>query len=146
MRIRRWPVDSPHWWRVTRKKFPFDDLIMVELEVKMSIPIRSSAAEMFTKLQIDWKTLNTDLSPSRLLKISRYNTETDPRVIHWNGKVVIMTNVLTLAALEVVKWQLPMMTISSKYPFFCLSVWGGAACTICAVIIRCVKCQVKTWV
>ena len=27
--IHRWPVNSPHKWPVTRKKFPFDDVIMV---------------------------------------------------------------------------------------------------------------------
>ena len=27
--IRRWPVNSPHKWPVTRKMFPFDDVIMV---------------------------------------------------------------------------------------------------------------------
>ena len=26
--IRRWPVNSPHKWPVTRKMFPFDDVIM----------------------------------------------------------------------------------------------------------------------
>ena len=26
--IHRWPVDSPHKWPVTRKMFPFDDVIM----------------------------------------------------------------------------------------------------------------------
>ena len=27
-RIHRWPVNSPHKWPVTRKNFPFDDVIM----------------------------------------------------------------------------------------------------------------------
>ena len=27
--IHRWPVNSPHKWPVTRKKFPFDDVIML---------------------------------------------------------------------------------------------------------------------
>ena len=27
--IRRWPVNSPHKWPVTRKMFPFDDVIMI---------------------------------------------------------------------------------------------------------------------
>ena len=26
--IHRWPVNSPHKWQVTRKMFPFDDVIM----------------------------------------------------------------------------------------------------------------------
>ena len=28
--IHRWPVNSPHKWPVTRKMFPFDDVIMVQ--------------------------------------------------------------------------------------------------------------------
>ena len=32
--IHRWPVNSPHKWPVTRKMFPFDDVIMlVPIEV-----------------------------------------------------------------------------------------------------------------
>ena len=27
--IHRWPVNSPHIWPVTRKMFPFDDIIMI---------------------------------------------------------------------------------------------------------------------
>ena len=27
--IHRWPVNSPHQWPVTRKMFPFDDVIMI---------------------------------------------------------------------------------------------------------------------
>ena len=30
--IHRWPVNSPHKWPVTRKLFPFDDVIMCHLE------------------------------------------------------------------------------------------------------------------
>ena len=29
--IHRWPVDSPHKWSVTRKMFPFDDVIMHDI-------------------------------------------------------------------------------------------------------------------
>ena len=32
--IHRWPVDSPHKWPVTRKMFPFDDVIM-DTEMQM---------------------------------------------------------------------------------------------------------------
>ena len=29
--IHRWPVNSPHKWPVTRKMFPFDDVIMISM-------------------------------------------------------------------------------------------------------------------
>ena len=41
--IRRWPVNSPHKWSVTRKMFPFDDVIM------------SRARDVFPQLQLGTK-------------------------------------------------------------------------------------------
>ena len=35
--IHRWPVNFPHKWLVTRKMFPFDDVIMVQ-ENKLVAP------------------------------------------------------------------------------------------------------------
>ena len=34
--IHRWPANSPHNWPVTRKIFPFDDVIMSKLVVNLS--------------------------------------------------------------------------------------------------------------
>ena len=34
--IHRWPVNSPHKWPVTRKMFPFDDVIMLMMDVYMA--------------------------------------------------------------------------------------------------------------
>ena len=31
--IHRWPMNSPHKWPVTRKMFPFDDVIMVKIKM-----------------------------------------------------------------------------------------------------------------
>ena len=33
--IHRWPVKSPHKWPVTRKMFPFDDVIMSNINTSM---------------------------------------------------------------------------------------------------------------
>ena len=33
--IHRWPVNSPHKWPVTRKMFPFDDVIMIITALKL---------------------------------------------------------------------------------------------------------------
>ena len=35
--IHRWPVNSPHKWPVTRKMFPFDDVIMQSITVATNI-------------------------------------------------------------------------------------------------------------
>ena len=35
--IPRWPVKSPHKWPVTRKMFPFDDVIMVMMFIHCSV-------------------------------------------------------------------------------------------------------------
>ena len=37
--IHRWPVNSPHKWPVTRKMFPFDDVIMDILTSQTSIDV-----------------------------------------------------------------------------------------------------------
>ena len=34
--IHRWPVNSPHKWPVTRKMFPFDDIIMYSASIRES--------------------------------------------------------------------------------------------------------------
>ena len=34
--IQRWPVNSPHKWSVTRKLFPFDDVIMIRHPICLS--------------------------------------------------------------------------------------------------------------
>ena len=34
--IHRWPVNSPHKWPVTRKMFPFDDVIMISYQNRKS--------------------------------------------------------------------------------------------------------------
>ena len=41
--IHRWPVNSPHKWPVTRKMFPFDDVIMPDaindpIQVTLQVP------------------------------------------------------------------------------------------------------------
>ena len=36
--IHRWPVNSPHKGPVTRKMFPFDDVIMLHLDLSLSLP------------------------------------------------------------------------------------------------------------
>ena len=37
--IHRWPVNSPHKWPVTRKMFPFDDVIMRQTETLLLLPV-----------------------------------------------------------------------------------------------------------
>ena len=70
--IHRWPVNSPHKWPVTRKIFPFDDVIMPtprllihhhtkSSETKMQIETRSWSIEVFVILSL--KTLSLLLQP-----------------------------------------------------------------------------------
>ena len=40
--IHRWPVNSPHKWPVTRKMFPFDDVIMNEVAHVIHMELRES--------------------------------------------------------------------------------------------------------
>ena len=41
-RIHRWPVNSPHTGPVTRKMFPFDDVIMLEARAKAASAMAST--------------------------------------------------------------------------------------------------------
>ena len=42
--INRWPVNSPHKWPVTRKMFPFDNVIMV-LDIEKNFVLICTAAD-----------------------------------------------------------------------------------------------------
>ena len=45
--IHRWPVNSPHKGPVTRKMFPFDDVIMLQLDLSLSLPHISQSERKF---------------------------------------------------------------------------------------------------
>ena len=51
--IHRWPLNSPHKWPVTRKMFPFDDVIMVMRIIQLSTWV----------LNFVWPTLQRRLTP-----------------------------------------------------------------------------------
>ena len=42
--IHRWPVNFPHKWPVTRKIFPFDDVIMVMAQIRQDVSVAYSKA------------------------------------------------------------------------------------------------------
>ena len=48
--IHRWPVNSPHKWPVTRKMFPFDDIIM-----------KSKYIFIFTTINSTWQVLKDSI-------------------------------------------------------------------------------------
>ena len=48
--IHRWPVNSPHKWPVTRKMFPFDDVIMQTTRITIRV------LDMHFKFQAIWPT------------------------------------------------------------------------------------------
>ena len=45
--IHRWPVNSPHEWPVTRKMFPFDDVIMQYGGPKLPYTVKSVFREWY---------------------------------------------------------------------------------------------------
>ena len=47
--IHWWPVNSPHEWPVTRKMFPFDDVIMHQLlvDTRYVLPIKAGITGLF---------------------------------------------------------------------------------------------------
>ena len=50
-RIHRWPVNSPHKWPLTRRMFPFDDVIMVSLKPS-TYPAQDSTATDYAIITI----------------------------------------------------------------------------------------------
>ena len=51
--IHRWPVNSPHKWPVTRKMFPFDDVIMFQPNASKRITLTSHWHGAWNHQQID---------------------------------------------------------------------------------------------
>ena len=61
--IHRWPVNSQHKWPVTRKMFPFDDVIMTSFMLSYSGKIREYiyVFKHFSTLKLVWVVLDNDL-------------------------------------------------------------------------------------
>ena len=62
--IHRWPVNSPHKGPVTRKMFPFDDVIMrrsrgrpLIIWIAQRVPIRSGASPQLNRLTACWENM-----------------------------------------------------------------------------------------
>ena len=55
--INRWPVNSPHKWPVTRKMFPFVDVIMIYFFI--SIVIRVHLLNDYKNVTAVWRNLHT---------------------------------------------------------------------------------------
>ena len=55
-RIHRWPVNFPHKWPVTRKMFPYDDVIMSTLNINKctSNKLLDGVSARFTLLHNSW--------------------------------------------------------------------------------------------
>ena len=52
--IHRGPVNSPHKWPVTRKMFPFDDVIMIQISYLIASPRRQTTVQCrFNVVQYD---------------------------------------------------------------------------------------------
>ena len=60
--IHRWPVNSPHKWPVTRKMFPFDDVIMLSSVNDLGITKQFQQVVWYSRLTI-WQPLNVSFSP-----------------------------------------------------------------------------------
>ena len=57
--MHRWPVNSPHKWPVTRKIFPFDDVIMIYVDMVVRVGVHSrlcvSARTVFPCVDLYYK-------------------------------------------------------------------------------------------
>ena len=58
--IHRGPVNSPHKWPVTRKMFPFDDVIMDYQDIEAETKWPPFRRRPFQKHFLDWKCMNLE--------------------------------------------------------------------------------------
>ena len=60
--IHRWPVNSPHKWSVTRKMFPFDDVIMTRPSCVMWQMCDMGLAESHSCVKLEFSFYIADMS------------------------------------------------------------------------------------
>ena len=73
--IHRGPVNSPHKWPVTRKMFPFDDVIMIPTEPPGSLP-----KSKYESHCVRWN-LPTQELLGKLLYLSQFQVHTSPHIV-----------------------------------------------------------------
>ena len=105
--IHRWPVNSPHEGPVTRKIFPFDDIIMTP--------------GLWCALL--WLGFNNSSSCVLDVYLTTYGR------VHWNRNVFILTKFSTLAALEIAKMKTSTATsneyfVMMTFSFQCCFFWN----------------------
>ena len=104
--IHRGPVNSPHKWPVTRKIFPFDDVIMI---IEDQAPEDSiHACSIFIWIAV----------------VAKYEINVHMKCLHENGNVICYWNCRQWLHR---KWQLPVQQItkiSSTWRYFRFSVLG----------------------
>ena len=76
--IHRWPVNSPHKWPVTRKMFPFDDVIMDVIPKWQWRPVKSQLS-----FGLSWYKLTNNTSSNMLVGI--IFCKTTIHAAFWNG-------------------------------------------------------------
>ena len=104
--IHRGPVNSPHKWPVTRKMFPFDDVIMVYITQNVEVP----RCWPVTSDSLIWST------PNICLKIMLKNIF-DP-LLHFNPNI-FSSNMVQITTLRNTKQRL-----THTLPSRCLLVGG----------------------
>ena len=72
--IHRWPVNSPHKWPVTRKMFPFDDVIMWGLWVSTAIPVPMIPNGLIDSHHLYWLTLVNKCGVDAMIKLGQYSS------------------------------------------------------------------------
>ena len=103
--IHRWPVNSPHKWPVTRKKFPFDDVIM-----SLSWTVR------FMVYVLKWRVVIIMTSSLHILCLKmtayRYNDQFALCFMSWNGRLSLSKQVRFI--FYVLKWRVIIIETSSR--------------------------------
>ena len=127
--IHRWPVNSPHKGPVTRKMFPFDDVIMHNIR-KKNIWVQQGRRDHFVYVPRQWGTTlhcyivyywlgtYTEWSPGMKLPVCKH-------ILVYNPKVKTVNNINFLVLIFKCSWQ-----ISQNHWWWCP---GSLRCQVISI-------------
>ena len=121
--IHRGPVNSPHKWPVTRKMFPFDDVIMQKSGIDWAMIVVYGYWWYYPVIEHK-RWLKLDMKLTSVAAWTKYHSPFD-LLKHSNRTDVMLMECSSVATSKVVKWQLPVHRMArefvrSRYFPFCI--------------------------
>ena len=81
--LHRWPVNSPHKWPVTRKMFPFHDVIMYyTIQITTKFWLTNACVCGLISAAIQWMSLHDHITTGMIMILDQNNSYMETRY-HW---------------------------------------------------------------